>query len=77
VQFLRPTHHTSHWLLDVAFGEDRIATRHDNTAENLAVPRRLALNLMRTDAHKASIRRKIKRAGWDSPYLLTLLHQMR
>lgn len=66
-----------HWLLDVAFGEDRIATRHDNTGENLAILRRLALNLMRTDAYNASIQRKIKRAGWDNPYLLTLLRQMR
>ncbi len=66
-----------HWLLDVAFGEDRIATRHDNTGENLAMLRRLAPNLVRTDAYNASIRRKIKRAGWDSPYLLTLLRQRR
>ncbi len=77
VRVHRSIENNQHWLPDVAFGEDRIATRHDNTAENLAVLRRLALNLMRTDAHKASIRRKIKRAGWDNPDLLTLLRQMR
>ena len=77
VRVHRSIENNQHWLPDVAFGEDRIATRHDNTAENLAVLRRLALNLMRTDAHKASTHCKIKRAGWDNPDLLTLLRQMR
>ena len=66
-----------HWMLDVGFNEDRSHTRNDNTAENLAVLRRLALNLVRADTHKASVRRKLKRAGWNNEYLLSLLNQMR
>lgn len=66
-----------HWVLDVAFGEDRIHTRNDRTAENLAILRRLALNLIRADTRKASIRLKIKHAAWNHQYLLKLLSQMR
>lgn len=66
-----------HWLLDVAFGEDRVFTRNDRTAENLAILRRLALNLLRTDSRKSSLRLKIKQAAWDDQYLFKLLAQMR
>ena len=66
-----------HWMLDVGFNEDRSHTRNDGTAENLAVLRRLALNLVRADTHNASVRRKLKRAGWNDEYLLSLLSQMR
>lgn len=66
-----------HWLLDVAFGEDRIHTRSDHCAENLALLRRLALNLLQRDPRKLSIRAKIKRAGWSDDYLSALIAQMR
>jgi len=66
-----------HWLLDVAFGEDRILTRNDNTAQNLAIMRRLGLNLLRTDPAKISMRLKIKQAAWSDPYLKSLICQMR
>src|SRR5882724_1670825 len=54
-----------HWVLDVHFNEDGNRTRKDHGPENLAILRRLALNMLRSHPHKASIRRKIKRAGWD------------
>jgi predicted transposase YbfD/YdcC len=66
-----------HWLLDVALAEDRAHTRNDRTAENIALLRRLALNLLRADPAKGSIRLKVKRAGWQDDYLLSLLRQMR
>lgn len=66
-----------HWILDVAFGEDRILTKHDHTAQNLALFRRLALNLLRSDPSKGSIRIKIKQAGWSDPFLRSLITQMR
>jgi predicted transposase YbfD/YdcC len=66
-----------HWLLDVVFREDRARSRKDNAGQNLGLLRRLALNLLHTDAWNASIRRKVKRAGWDQTYLLSLLSQMR
>jgi predicted transposase YbfD/YdcC len=66
-----------HWVLDVVFREDAARSRKDNAAQNLALLRRLALNVLRANTHKASIRRKIKRAGWEDAYLLSLLSQMR
>jgi predicted transposase YbfD/YdcC len=66
-----------HWVLDVAFDEDRARNRKDHGPQNIALLRKLALNLLRTDPDKASIRRKIKRAGWDDAFLLNLLSQMR
>jgi predicted transposase YbfD/YdcC len=66
-----------HWVLDVVFDEDRARNRKDHGPENIAVIRKLALNLLRSNPDKASIRRKVKRAGWDDTFLLTLLSQMR
>jgi predicted transposase YbfD/YdcC len=66
-----------HWILDVAFSEDRIHTRPDHRAENLAILRRLGLNLLQNDPQKSSIRVKVKRAGWSDDYLSSLLAQMR
>ena len=66
-----------HWTLDVLMDEDRVRARTDNAAENLARLRRLALNLLRVDPDKTSLRGKIKKAGWQDTYLLTLLSHMR
>jgi predicted transposase YbfD/YdcC len=51
-----------HWTLDVTFDEDRYRTRKDNSAHNLAIVRHAALNILRADASKGSIRRKRLRA---------------
>jgi predicted transposase YbfD/YdcC len=64
-------------VLDVAFDEDRARNRKDHGPENIAILRKLALNMLRSNPDKASIRRKIKRAGWDDSFLITLLSQMR
>lgn len=66
-----------HWVLDVAFDEDRARNRKDNGPENLAILRKLALNILRSHPGTASIRRKIKRSGWDDAFLLSMLAQMR
>jgi predicted transposase YbfD/YdcC len=66
-----------HWVLDVVFDEDRARNRKDHGPQNLALLRRLALNLLRSHPDKASIRRKIKKAGWDDMFLLSILAQMR
>lgn len=66
-----------HWVLDVVFDEDRSRARRENAPLNLAVLRRIALNLTRANPEKGSIRGKIKRAGWDNRFLATLLTQMR
>jgi predicted transposase YbfD/YdcC len=66
-----------HWVLDVHFAEDANRARKDNAPENLAILRRLALNILRSHPHRASLRRKIKRAGWDNAFLLAVLGHMR
>ena len=65
-----------HWALDISFREDGSRVRVGNAAENLAVIRHMALNLLKHDKTvKASIKGKCKKAGWDDDYLLVLLSQ--
>ena len=63
-----------HWILDVQFGEDACRTRQDHAAENLALIRRMALNLLcRNGPHRESIRRRQRRAALNDEYRLRLL----
>lgn len=66
-----------HWPLDVHFAEDRNRARKDNAPENIAILRKLALNIHQAHPYRASLRRKIKRAGWDDAYLLDTIGHMR
>lgn len=66
-----------HWILDVLFDEDASRARKDHGPENLAVLRRLALNIIRSNPAPISMRQKVKRAGWDDAFLLDLLSHMR
>lgn len=66
-----------HWVLDVIFDEDRVRSRKDNAPQNLALIRKLALNIIRHHPAKGSIKTKIKRAGWDDTFLLSMLGHMR
>lgn len=66
-----------HWVLDVAFDEDRARNRRDHGPENLATLRKLALNLLRTARPDISIRRKRKRSGWSDEFARSVLGQMR
>lgn len=66
-----------HWVLDVVFDEDSARNRKDNGPQNIALLRKIALNMLRSHPDKASIRRKIKKAGWDDFFLLSVLAQMR
>jgi len=63
-----------HWVLDVAFREDASRARRDHSAANLAVLRKLALNLLRTDPTRThGVKASRLRAGWDNAYLLRVL----
>lgn len=65
-----------HWVLDIAFREDESRVRRGHAAENLAVLRRMALNLLQHETTAAGgIAAKRKRAGWDHDYLLKVLTQ--
>ena len=64
-----------HWVLDIAFREDDCRVRTGHAAENLAVLRHMALNLLRQDRSvKAGVKAKRLRAGWDEAYLLKVLN---
>jgi predicted transposase YbfD/YdcC len=63
-----------HWVLDVAFNEDRMRQRDRQGIENLALLNRLAVSLLRQDKSiKAGVKCKRKTAGWSDDYLLHLL----
>jgi predicted transposase YbfD/YdcC len=62
-----------HWVLDVVFDEDASRVRRDHGAENMALLRRMSLNLIKQDKTKGSIKVKRKRAAWSSDYLEHLL----
>ena len=66
-----------HWVLDVVMSEDLTRNRRDHSARNLALLRRLALNILRADPHKMPITHKIRHADWDKPFLFNLLGHMR
>ena len=60
-----------HWQLDVTFREDYCRARIGHAAENLAIIRRLALNLLKKETkEKKSIRRKQLLCNWNKNYLL-------
>jgi predicted transposase YbfD/YdcC len=64
-----------HWVLDVEFGEDQSRIRQGAAAENMAVLRRIALNVVRQHSRQRhSIRTRRLIAGWDDTYLRQLLH---
>jgi predicted transposase YbfD/YdcC len=63
-----------HWSLDVAFREDLNQAHTGHCAHNLALIRRIALNLLKKEASiKNGIACRRKTAGWDHGYLLKVL----
>lgn len=66
-----------HWVLDVTFDEDRARNRRDHGPENLAILRRLTLNLLNNARPKMSVARKRKRSGWSDAFARTIIGQMR
>ncbi len=66
-----------HWVLDVVFDEDDCRVRKGNAAENLAILRRFATNIVRSHPAKFSMRQKLKTAAWNDAFLLDLLSHMR
>lgn len=65
-----------HWVLDVTMAEDTNRARKGESAQNLALIRKRALNLLRRETSvQAGFAAKQKRAGWDHNYLLKILAQ--
>lgn len=66
-----------HWVLDVSFDEDQARNRKDHGPENLAILRRLTLNVLRTARPKLPVSRKRKRSGWSDAFARSVIGQMR
>ena len=64
-----------YWTLDVVFNEGQARNRKGNCAANLALLRKLALNLALLEPGKGPMRGKLKQAGWDNNFLATMLTQ--
>lgn len=66
-----------HWVLDLSFQEDTIQGCEGYSAENLAIVRHLAVNLLtHENTAKGGIHAKRKKAGWDNQYLTQVLHSL-
>lgn len=66
-----------HWSLDVTFNEDDCRIRKGNAPENVALLRRLALSLLKSETtFKGGIRRKQRKALINNDYLLQVLYKI-
>lgn len=65
---------TQHWTLDMVFNEDGSRIRMQNADQNMALFRKMALNLIKQEkSTKASVNSKRNRAAWEINYLFTVL----
>ena len=64
----------THWVLDVVFDEDHNRSRLEHAAENLALIRRMVMNILREDDRKdTSLKQKRNQLAWDFDYFLQVL----
>lgn len=63
-----------HWVLDVAFREDDSRVRQGNSAENLAILKHMAVNLLKQEkTAKGGIKAKRLQAAWSNDYLAKVI----
>ncbi len=65
-----------HWVLDVTFREDEARVRKENSPQNFAVLRHMALNILKQDPSKGSLKQKRYRAALDDAFLFQLFAQI-
>ena len=61
-----------YWVMDVTFREAESRIRHDNSSQNMVVLRHIALNILKKDKSKASLRQR----RYEATLLLKLLEQI-
>ena len=62
-----------HWCLDMTFHEDYSRVRKDHSAENMAVVRHIALDVLKNYPAKISLARKRRRCTYDDDFLENVL----
>ena len=62
-----------HWTLDMVMNEDKSSKRDGYAAQNFSMVNKIALNILRKEESKGSLRRKRKRAGWNNDFLWSML----
>lgn len=63
-----------HWVLDVQLREDESRKRKGHSAENFAIIRRIAVNLIKQKKlRRFGVHYKRLIAGWDNDFLLSLI----
>lgn len=67
---------TFHWTLDVTFREDAARLRTGQSAENFAVLRHIAFNLLKRHPAKLSLKRKRYKAALHDCFLFDLISQV-
>jgi predicted transposase YbfD/YdcC len=61
-----------HWPLDVVFNEDDARTRKNYAPQNLAVLRRMVIDILRAHPDNRSVGRKMKLAAWKKEFFFEL-----
>ena len=62
-----------HWVLDVTFQEDGHRARIKNLPQIFSTFKRAAMNILRQDKSRGSLRGKRMKAGWNDEFLFSLL----
>ncbi len=65
-----------HWCLDMAFREDYSRIRKDHSAENMAVVRHIALNVLQSFPAKISLARKRRRCSYDDDFFADVMRSV-
>lgn len=66
-----------HWTLDVIFNDDQSRLRKGHGANNMAIVRHFAINLVRAVNDKRSIKLRRKKAGWSLDYLASIIEHLK
>lgn len=63
-----------HWMLDVAFSEDRGRKRNENAVVNFSLINKIALEMLKKEgSSKVGIKSKRLKAGWSTSYLESVI----
>lgn len=62
-----------HWCLDMTFHEDYSRIRKDHSAENMAVVRHIAVNILKNFPVNMSLARKRRRCAYDDSFFAAVL----